>query len=130
MEKRSDPLGIEIQKERDKQGISLKKLSDMTGIDRGYLSQIELGNKKPGPRVLERIASALDIKRNILLKHINLLKMDFLPITTPDDYQDILSGLSSQEKEKVLNYINYLKYERETTVFAQSMRDNAASGKD
>ncbi|GAI87382.1 unnamed protein product, partial [marine sediment metagenome] len=65
---------------------------------------------------------ALSIKRNVLLKHINLLKMDFLPLITTDDYRDILSGLSSQEKEKVLNYINCLKYERETMVFAQSRK--------
>ena len=130
MKERTSPLGKEIQAERDKQGISLRLLSEMTGIDRGYLSQIELGNKTPGPRVLERIANVLGIKRNVLLKHINLLKMDFLPSLAPDDYRDILSGLSSQEKEKVLNYINYLKYERETMVFTQSRKNNLASGKD
>ena len=112
MKERSTPLGKEIQAERDKQDISLKQLSDMTGIDRGYLSQIELGNKTPGTRVLERIAEALDIKRNVLLKHINLLKMDFTSPTPQDNYRKILSGLSPAEKEKVLNYVNYLKYER------------------
>ena len=122
MKERSTPLGKEIKAERDKQGISLKKLSDMTGIDRGYLSQIELGNKTPGSRVLERIANALEIKRNVLLKHINLLKMDFIPPTPKDDYRKILSGLSPVEREKVLNYVNYLKYERETVVYSQSKK--------
>ena len=122
MRERLSPLGKEIKAERDKQKISLRLLSDMTGIDRGYLSQIELGNKTPGPRVLERIANALGIKRNALLKHINLLKMDFISPTPKDDYRRILSGLSPDEKEKVLNYVNYLKYERETIVFPQSKK--------
>lgn len=119
MKERDKPLGREMQAERDKQHISLRVLADMTGIDRGYLSQIELGNKRPGPRVLERIANALQIKRNALLKHINLLKMDFIPPTTQDDYSNILSGLSPEEKGKVLGYVNYLKYERETTFSTQ-----------
>ncbi len=114
MKTRETPLGIELKKQREKQGINLRELANMIGRNRGYLSQIELGTKKPGPKILEEIAGALDINRNLLLRHINLLKMEFIRPSLHEEKRDPLDGLTPEEMDKVLNYIDYLKYERET----------------
>jgi transcriptional regulator with XRE-family HTH domain len=113
MKPRTSPLGIELKEQRDKLGLSLRQLADMINRSRGYLSQIELG-KTPGPRILEDIAGALEINRNVLLRHINLLKMDFTRPAIHEEGRAPLAGLTSGEVEEVLNYIDYLEYKRET----------------
>jgi transcriptional regulator with XRE-family HTH domain len=114
MKPRTHPLGIELKEQRERQGLSLRQLADMINRNRGYLSQIELGKKVPGPRILEEIAGALDINRNVLLRHINLLKMEFTRPAVYKERRDPLAGLTSGELEEVLDYIDYLKYKRET----------------
>lgn len=125
MKPRTCPLGIELKEQRDKQKLSLRQLADMINRNRGYLSQIELGKKTPGPRILEQIAGALEINRNVLLRHINLLKMDFTRPAVHEEGRDALAGLTQREVEEVLNYIDYLKYKRETEALESSPRAKA-----
>jgi transcriptional regulator with XRE-family HTH domain len=113
MKKRQSPLGKELKAIRDSQGVSLKRLSELVKRDRGYLSQIELGERKPSAKLLEDIANALDVNRNILLRHINLLKMEFTRSTIYEKGHGALNELDPEEVEKVLDYIDYLKYCRE-----------------
>lgn len=117
MKTRSSPLGIELQEQRNRQGVSIKGLAGMINRNRGYLSQIELGRKTPGTRILEEIAGALEIPRNVLLRHINLLKMDFTRPAAHKERRDPFVGLTAREVEEVLDYIDYLKYKRETEAF-------------
>lgn len=124
MKPRTSPLGIELKEQRDKQELSIRQLANMINRNRGYLSQIELG-KIPGPRILEEIAGALDINRNVLLRHINLLKMDFTRPAIHKEARDALAGLTPREVEEVLNYIDYLKYKRETQAFGGSPKAEA-----
>lgn len=125
MKQRTSPLGIELKEQRDKQGLSLRQLATMINRNRGYLSQIELGHKTPGLRILEDIAGALEINRNVLLRHINLLKMDFTRPTIHKERRDALAGLTPREVEAVLNYIDYLKYKRETEALESSQKTEA-----
>ena len=113
MKDRTTTLGKELQVLRRQQHLSLTQLADMTGRNRGYLSQIELGSRRPSTKLLEEIAGVLDVNRNRLLRHINLLKMEF---TRPSVYEmghNALDGLDPQEVEKVLDFIDYLRYLRE-----------------
>ena len=119
MNQRITPLGIELKEQRDKQKINIRQLANMINRNRGYLSQIELGKKIPGPRILEDIAGALEINRNVLLRHINLLKMDFTRPAIHKERRDPLAGLTPGEREEVLNYIDYLKYKRETQALSK-----------
>ena len=113
MKVRSTPLGIELKKQREKQRLSIRQLAGMINRNRCYLSQIELGRKIPGPRILEDIAAALEIDRNLLLRHINLLKMDFSSPAIHNQGRAALDGLSQTEIEKVLQYIEDLKLSRD-----------------
>lgn len=125
MKPRTSPLGIELKEQRDKLGLSIRQLANMINRNRGYLSQIELGKKIPGSRILEEIAGALEIKRNVLLRHINLLKMDFTRPAAYEEGRDALAGLTPEEREEVLNYIDYLKYKREMQALESSPRAEA-----
>ena len=125
MKPRTSPLGIELQEQRNRQGISIRQLADMIGRNRGYLSQIELGKKVPGSRILEEIAGALEINRNVLLRHINLLKMEFTRPAIRKEGREVLAGLTPLEVEEVLNYIDYLKYKRETQTLESYPRAQA-----
>ena len=113
MKPRTRPIGIEIANHRRKQGISLRELASMISRNPVYLSQIELGTRKPGVKILEEIAGALDVNRNLLLRHINLLKMEFIRPSIHQKKRSPLIGLTPEEAEKVLNYVDYLKYESE-----------------
>ena len=56
------PLLRELRGER-----SLRQLEEETGIAYSYLSIIERGNKRPGPRVLSRLAAYHDVPLDDLL---------------------------------------------------------------
>lgn len=47
---------------REARGIGLRELERLTGIDRGYLSKIERGLKRPSLATLKRITVALGLK--------------------------------------------------------------------
>ena len=56
------PLLRDLRGER-----SLRELEEETGIAYSYLSVIERGNKRPGPRVLSRLAAYHDVPLHDLL---------------------------------------------------------------
>ena len=125
MKPRTSPLGIELKKQRDLWGLKLVDLAKMADRSRGYLSQIELGQRKASRRLLEKIAAVLEINPNLLLRHINLLKMDFTRPAIHKEGRDVLAGLTPREVEEVLNYIDYLKYKRETQALESYPRAQA-----
>src|SRR5690348_13097397 len=46
---------------REARGLSLRQLENVTGVSNAYLSQIESGRVgPPSPRIIEKLASALD----------------------------------------------------------------------
>jgi len=51
-------------------GITQKELSERTGIAQGDISKLENGGANPSLRILQRLASAMDMK----------LKLEFVPV--------------------------------------------------
>jgi len=54
-----DPNGAEIARRRVLAGMAQVDLARAADIDQGYLSRIENGRQRPGPRALKRLAGAL-----------------------------------------------------------------------
>ena len=52
---------------------SLRDVRRMTGISNSYLSQIERGDRRPGPSVLKRLASLYGVDVQDLLKRAGYL---------------------------------------------------------
>lgn len=59
---------ILLKEIRTKKNISLRKLENMTGISKSHLNYIENNEKEPTISILVRIALALDVDINELIK--------------------------------------------------------------
>ena len=68
MAKISKKLGDNIKKIRTEKGMSQGDICRATGMDRGYISRVENGLKNPTLSNLEKIAKALKIMPDKLLK--------------------------------------------------------------
>lgn len=61
-------VGASIRKHREKKGITQEALAFDADLHRAYIGQIERGEKNIGVQNLEKIAKALGIKTELLLK--------------------------------------------------------------
>ncbi|MBO5747226.1 MAG: helix-turn-helix transcriptional regulator [Clostridia bacterium] len=62
-------LGSQIKHIRKEKGLTQEKLSETVGITPNYLGEIERGVKTPGADVLARLAEALDVSVDYLLRN-------------------------------------------------------------
>jgi transcriptional regulator with XRE-family HTH domain len=61
-------VGSKIQELRHAKGWSQQMLADHAQIERSHLTRLEEGRKEAGLRVLERIANALEVEVEDLLR--------------------------------------------------------------
>ena len=61
MEKLSAELGARIKVVRRSRGLSQEKLAERAVIDSKFLSQLELGKRKPSLETVHKIARGLDV---------------------------------------------------------------------
>lgn len=54
-------MGRVIRRERQQRGMTIKELGEKAGLSEIYVGEIERGQKYPSSRVLESIATALDL---------------------------------------------------------------------
>jgi len=62
------PLGSYIRKQRELQALSMRQLANLAGISNPYLSQIERGLREPSEKVIEALASNLELSADALYK--------------------------------------------------------------
>lgn len=68
MQSISKKLGENLKKVRAKKKLSQGALARLLGVDKGYISNIENGKKNPTLATIERLAEALGISIDSLLK--------------------------------------------------------------
>jgi len=68
MAKISKKLGNNLKRIRLAKGMSQGDICRATGMDRGYISRVESGQKNPTISNLEKIANALGVRPDELLK--------------------------------------------------------------
>lgn len=61
MDKLAKRVGKRISATRRKRGMTSEKLAYENGISKGYMSDIENGNKLPSLKMLDQIAGALGV---------------------------------------------------------------------
>jgi len=66
-ERRPDVLGAYIRAQRQLADLSLRQLAGMSNVSNAYLSQIERGLHQPSVKILQSIASALNLSAEALL---------------------------------------------------------------
>lgn len=68
MNKISKQLGQNMKRIRAKKEMSQGDIARALGVDRGYISNIENGKKNPTIATIQKLANALDISADELLK--------------------------------------------------------------
>jgi len=112
-------LGKKLKEAREHLPMTLRQVEEATGISNAYLSQLENGKiQKPSANILYRLSSLYRINLNLLLAAAGI-------ITTSDDNEELskenkiandiafyAENLSSDEKNQVLEYIQFLRHKK------------------
>ena len=61
-------LGQNIREWRKRRGFSQEELALETGMKRSYVSDIERGTRNPSVKAIERLAKALKVEADILVR--------------------------------------------------------------
>ena len=69
---RAERLGEIIRRQRELSELSMRHFAELVGISNPYLSQIERGLREPSDRVLDAIASALQVSADTLYEQAGL----------------------------------------------------------
>ncbi|HSW88385.1 MAG TPA: helix-turn-helix transcriptional regulator [Candidatus Saccharimonadales bacterium] len=60
-------FGERIHAQRKKKDLSAQALAEACGVARSYITLIENGKRLPGRKVIPKLASALNLKTNIII---------------------------------------------------------------
>lgn len=63
-------IGRRLAKERNKQGLSQEQLAELAETNRNYIGVVERGEGNTGINNIHKIASALNLKLEILFKKL------------------------------------------------------------
>jgi transcriptional regulator with XRE-family HTH domain len=69
---RAERLGEIIRRQRELSELSMRQFASLAGISNPYLSQIERGLREPSERVLDAIASALQVSADTLYEQAGM----------------------------------------------------------
>ena len=80
MQSVAELFGTSLRETRKRRGLSQERLAELTGLSTNYVGEMERGLKAPGLPVIVRLARALDVGVNELLRgftetNIRRLKM-------------------------------------------------------
>lgn len=110
-------LGSTLKEARELITFTLRQVEEATGISNAYLSQLENDKiKKPSANVLYKLASTYKIDLNTLLSAAGIIDKSVKPDEPRENTEWMnrlafyADGLSNEEKEKVLEYIRFMKF--------------------
>lgn len=110
-------LGSTLKGARELISFTLRQVEEATGISNAYLSQLENDKiKKPSANVLYKLASTYKIELNTLLSAAGIIEKSDKS-DKPKENNEWMNrlafyadNLSNEEKEKVLEYIRFMKF--------------------
>lgn len=105
-------IGKKIQKAREAAGISQGELASRLGLTQAAFSNYELGKRRLYLKTIEQIANVLDKPLSYFLED-TATEMDVKPEVPEDEtlieINKLLSGLPSDERKHILEYIQWRK---------------------
>jgi transcriptional regulator with XRE-family HTH domain len=106
-----DELGSYLRRVRKELNLTLRAVEEKTGISNAYLSQLE--NNKifcPSPKVLHKLAECYKVSYEYLMKLAGYptSKKESMPAFKVGGLDD----LTPEERERVLEFIQFLKSRR------------------
>ena len=107
-------LGQYLKQIRKEKKLSLRAVQHKTGISNAYLSQLE--NDKaanPSPKILRKLAICYEVAYEHLMALAGYSFSSKKELEPAYRLSDILTDLSPEEKQRVREYIEFLKSRRE-----------------
>lgn len=99
-------LGRRIKEERERRGLTQQALADAANLSDRYISNLENGDRQPGPKALQAIAGALKIEPKDL--YVNV-PATYKPLDADlAQLASILKDASPQERAKVIEVVRTL----------------------
>jgi len=98
-------IGERIRILRQKKGWSQSQLAERANIDSRNLSRLETGKAKPKLSTIISLANALSITPNDIL----LFEYKDNQLALTNELAQLINNLSSENKKKAIDYINYLQ---------------------
>lgn len=116
-------IGKLIKEKREKKKLSQRKLAELADVSHTEISRIESGERKrPAPYILRRIAPHLGVEYEKLLEaagYEELMIERTSPVVEEEPaiyrsaIEDFADGVTSEEVEKVKEYLQFLIAQRE-----------------
>lgn len=113
-----NPVLAEILRRlRETKRLSLRQVEKKTGVSNAYLSQIENGKiGEPSPHILHKLSEVYDTSYNDLMKLAGYIKEEKGEKINKKIISDVafkaMDELSDDEKEAVLEYIEFIRRKR------------------
>ena len=106
----TEKLGETLRQTRKEKNLTLRAVQERTSLSNAYLSQIETGKiERPSPNVLFKLAKLYGVPYERLLSLAgHPLPVNNSPVIS-SRLQENLEELSDEEKERVFEYIRFLK---------------------
>jgi transcriptional regulator with XRE-family HTH domain len=98
-------LGENIRKKRTERNMTQETLSELADISSVFLSQIENAHKVPSLETVFHIAEGLNVPLESLFRE-NSMETDRIE----QKFSQILEGKTKQEKEFLLDILNYIAW--------------------
>ncbi|MCL6638375.1 MAG: helix-turn-helix domain-containing protein [Firmicutes bacterium] len=104
--KESELIGRRIKEARHKLGLTQEELGDRANLHYSYIGQLERGNKVPSLKTLKKIASALNIRLEVLLE--DNPDRDLSPQQLL--VQELVSTVKNSSPEDIRMYIKIIRH--------------------
>jgi transcriptional regulator with XRE-family HTH domain len=105
-------LGSFIRAQRQLANLSLRQMADLAKVSNPYLSQLERGLHEPSVRVVQAIASALNLSAETLLEQAGVIGRDVEhdPAAGTEAAIRCDTGLTDEQKQALLSvYRSYVQ---------------------
>jgi transcriptional regulator with XRE-family HTH domain len=88
------------------------QLASLAGVRASYISQLEIGKKKPTPRVIRKLSPHLGVTTNHLLSKLGMVEMDLAGTfaSNRDQVRHKMPDLPEDQLEEIANYLTYLDF--------------------
>jgi transcriptional regulator with XRE-family HTH domain len=110
-----DRLRVWLTEELNRRGLSHNELARRSGISQTAVSYVISGDRKAGAEFCIKIATALDVSPEFVLRLAEILPpSSSLEDSTAEEINEALKNLSADQRQQVLDYIRFLSQQRKT----------------
>lgn len=97
MKEAKNPVGLKIREIRKAKNLTQEKLAESADVNQRHIVRIETAEGEPSLTTLKKIAKALDVDIDILLKPEGLTKKDLIRL----EIDDLLNKFDQKELSSV-----------------------------